>query len=138
MRELKQQSANWYKDIMKSIEIHKYSDIIDVTIDGDINAVYVYYTIDHDFGEMKDITIRFIKTPLSPGASFEKTISDDYKFLKQIDVYEQIMSVNASGFDSHTIKNSLEKTSYLIFIDENKQVDELRDEQLNNVLGEDI
>lgn len=134
--QLKQQSASWYDgEIMKTLNIHKYSNIIDITID--YNSIYLYYTIEHDFNKMKEVFIRIIKIPLASAASFENTISENYKFLKQIDIYDQVTSVNSSD-NSHTINNDLYKTSYLIFIDENKQTDELRDEQINNVLGNDV
>lgn len=112
-----------------SISIPKFSNIIDINI-GNYSQIYVTYSKEDDSNySYKEISlILFNQNSIS-----NLHIPNNYKFFKNIQNLNIDNNVISSG-RSITIDAILNQDTYLVFIDENKQVDEIREEKIDKLI----
>lgn len=116
-----------------SISIPKFSNIIDINIGkniGNYSQIYVTYSKEDDSNySNKEISlILFNQNSIS-----NLYIPNNYKFFKNIQNLNIDNNVISSG-RSITIDAILNQDTYLVFIDENKQVDEIREEKIDKLI----
>jgi hypothetical protein len=112
-----------------TINIPKFSSVIDINI-GRYGQIYITYLKDDDSNHSsKEIyLILFNQNSIS-----NLYIPDNYKFFKTIIDLNIDSNVISSG-RTVTIDSILNQENYLVFIDENKQVDEIREEKIDKLI----
>lgn len=124
-------STSFYETTnLYTLNIPKHSKVLDVIIDN-YNQIYLSYSNDNyiDYNDdNKDVYIYIVK-------SYESNafVPDGYTFLRTSSI-NTIDFQNSSGGNSLTINSEVIQENFLIFLDENKQVEEKRDENLNKIL----
>lgn len=117
-------NINYYFDV------HKYCEIIDISVDSD--EICIHYTFDGNFGtynsNMKQINVMIINK--NKGDWY---IPDHFKYLSKIEVIKSDMDVISNG-PSITIENVNIKETYLVFVNNHKDIDEKRDEKIETLL----
>jgi hypothetical protein len=113
-----------------TVNIPKFSSIVDINI-GKYGQIYLTYLTDYDSNNSsKEIyLILFNQSSISSNLY----IPDNYKFFKTIIDLNIDSNVISSG-RTVTIDSILNQENYLVFIDENKQVDEIREEKINEII----
>lgn len=105
-----------------------HSKILDVFIDG--HNLYLAYSIEDNYmyTQNKEVFVYIIQayTP-------NEYVLDNYRFLRSSEVINIDIN-NITNGNTISINQEVIKTKYLIFLDENKQPDEKRDENLNKIL----
>jgi len=119
-------TTNFQGENIHTVSIDKFSKILDVYIIGSI--LYVLYSVDDDLilDANKNIFIE-IRDPQNMVYT-----ECDYRYFKSFQTSELINS----GYNN-SISFEILNSTHLIFIDENMQVDEVRDKNLNEVLDKD-
>lgn len=112
-----------------SFQVPLHSKILDVFIDG-YNQLYLSYSReDNELDtQNKEVFVYVIQTYTS-----NEYVLDNYKFLRSSDVIN-INVNNTTNGNTISIDQEVIKTTYLIFLDENKQPAEKREENLNQIL----
>lgn len=112
--------------VFYNVPIH--SKILDVFIDGYKQLYLTYSTDGLDYNQKKEVFVLVIQ-PYAP----KEFITDNYKFLRSCDVINMNINNTTMG-NTITINQEVIKTTYLIFIDENRQTAEIREDNLNQIL----
>lgn len=106
-----------------------HSKILDVFIDG-YNQLYLTYSREDNEVDIqnKEVFVYVIQayTP-------NEYVLDNYKFLRSSDVIKIDVNNTTMG-NTISINQEVIKTTYLIFLDENKQPAEKREDNLNQIL----
>jgi hypothetical protein len=112
-----------------TISIPKFSNILDINI-GNYSHIYVTYSKkdDSNYSNKEISLILFNQNSIS-----NLYIPNNYKFFKTIQNLNIDNNVISSG-RSITIDAILNQDTYLVFIDENKQVDEIREEKIDKLI----
>ena len=118
---------NYNKNYTFYVPLH--SKILDIFIDG-YNQLYLSYSReDNEVNtQNKDVFVHVIQayTP-------NEYVLDNYKFLRSSDVINIVINNTTSG-NTISINQEVIKRTYLIFLDENKQPAEKREDNLNKIL----
>jgi hypothetical protein len=112
-----------------TVNIPKFSSIIDINI-GNYGQIYITYLKD---GDSNDSSKEIYLILLNQSSISNLYIPDNYKFLKTIQDLNIDSNVVSSG-RTITIDSILNQDTYLAFVDENKQVDEIRDEKIDKLI----
>jgi len=114
-------------------EVHKYCEIIDITYD--IDEICIHYTYDGNYGTY-DLDMKTIHIIVIDQGRDNWYIPDHFEYLNKIEVIESNINVVSNG-SSFTIENDTIKKIYLAFVDNSKEVDEIRDEKIYKLLDDD-
>lgn len=118
---------NYNKNYTFYIPLH--SKILDVFIDG-YNQLYLAYSReDNEVDTQNKEVFVYVTQAYTPN----EYVLDNYKFLRSSDVINIDINNTTSG-NTISINQEVIKTTYLIFLDENKQPAEKREENLNKIL----
>ena len=111
------------------VSIPKFSNVIDIdlNIDGANKRLNIYYTSLNNDEEQKNIFLKLIK--IDDTIRLDKFIGD-YEFFKTITASK----INATSYNNISIEYELIKTSYLVFINQNFSIDEIREQTLNKIM----
>lgn len=118
---------NYNKNYTFYIPLH--SKILDVFIDG-YNQLYLAYS--REDNEV-DIQNKEVFVYVTQAYTPNEYVLDNYKFLRSSDVINIDINNTTSG-NTISINQEVIKTTYLIFLDENKQPAEKREDNLNQIL----
>lgn len=105
-----------------------HSKILDVFIDG-YNLYLAYSREDNELDTQNKEVYVCITQAYTPN----EYVLDNYRFLRTSDVINIDINNTTSG-NTISINQEVIKTTYLIFLDENKQPAEKRDDNLNKIL----
>lgn len=106
-----------------------HSKILDVFIDG-YNQLYLTYSReDNEVDTQNKEVFVYVTQAYTPN----EYVLDNYKFLRSSDVINIDINNTTSG-NTISINQEVIKTTYLIFLDENKQPAEKREDNLNQIL----
>lgn len=119
-------SDDYNKNYTFYIPLH--SKILDVFIDG-YNLYLTYSREDNELDTQNKEVFVFITQAYTPN----EYVLDNYRFLRTSDVINIDINNTTSG-NTISINQEVIKTTYLIFLDENKQPAEKREENLNQIL----
>ena len=118
---------NYNKNYTFYIPLH--SKILDVFIDG-YNQLYLAYSReDNEVDTQNKEVFVYVTQAYTPN----EYVLDNYKFLRSSDVINIDINNTTSG-NTISINQEVIKTTYLIFLDENKQPAEKREDNLNQIL----
>lgn len=109
-----------------------HSKILDVFIDG-YNQLYLTYS--REDNEV-DIQNKEVFVYVTQSYTPNEYVLDNYKFLRSSDVINIALygGINTTSGNTISINQEVIKTTYLIFLDENKQPAEKREDNLNQIL----
>ena len=105
-----------------------HSKILDVFIDG-YNQLYLTYSREDNEVDIQKEVFVYVTQAYTPN----EYVLDNYKFLRSSDVINIDVNNKTMG-NTISINQEVIKTTYLIFLDENKQPAEKREDNLNQIL----
>ena len=125
---LKSTSTFFYDYLIDyTFTIPKYSKVVDIIIKN--NELFLFFLTQPELVSDKKVFVKIIGTDKS-----DIFIFDNYKFLKTITDNRLENNIFCSNSNNITIDPILIENNYLVFINDNKQIDELRDDKLNELL----
>lgn len=125
---LKSTSTFFYDNLSDyAFTIPKYSKVVDIIMKN--NELFLFFLTQPELVDDKKVFVKIIGTDNS-----DIFIFDNYKFLKTITDNRLENNIFCSNSNNITINPILIENNYLVFINDNKQIDELRDDKLNELL----
>lgn len=125
---LKSTSTFFYDNLSDyTFTIPKYSKVVDIIMKN--NELFLFFLTQPELVDDKTFFVKIIGTDKS-----DVFIFDNYKFLKTITHKRLENNIFCSNSNNITINPILIENNYLVFINDNKQIDELRDDKLNELI----